>query len=67
VQVEITVSPVDGLEICLDLDPGIVVGAVDVFPEQILGVLAHRGRPATFGEIDPVVMSEVLRDLESLT
>ncbi|WP_239141763.1 DUF4132 domain-containing protein [Actinoplanes campanulatus] len=67
VQVQITVSPVDGLEVVLDLDPGIVVGAVDVFPEQTLGELGYRGRVAALGDLDPAVVSEVLRDLESLT
>ncbi|MBB4745872.1 DUF4132 domain-containing protein [Actinoplanes lobatus] len=67
VQVQITVSPVDGLEVVLDLDPGIVVGAVDIFPEQTLGELGYRGRVAALGDLDPAVVSEVLRDLESLT
>ncbi|MBW6439509.1 DUF4132 domain-containing protein [Actinoplanes hulinensis] len=67
VQIQITVSPIDGLEVVLDLDPGIAAGAVDLFPEQTLGELGYRGRVAALGDLDPAVVSEVLRDLESLT
>jgi hypothetical protein len=64
-QTSVTPSLAEALE--LELDPGIAVGAVDLFPEQILGPLRFHRRSATFGDLDPVVVSEVIRDLEMLT
>ncbi|BEL12657.1 hypothetical protein Q0Z83_108480 [Actinoplanes sichuanensis] len=64
VQVQITVSPVGGVQFVLDLDPGIAVGAVDVFPEQTLGAVGFGVREAARNE---VAVSEVIRDLEALT
>ncbi|GAA2450400.1 hypothetical protein GCM10010191_80390 [Actinomadura vinacea] len=61
--------------IVIDLNPGIAVGAIDIFPEQELRevVIATSsyaygstvGR--TFGELDPVTASEVLAVLTDLT
>ncbi|MBO3740967.1 DUF4132 domain-containing protein [Actinoplanes flavus] len=67
VQVQISVSPAAGPGFVLDLDPGIAVGAVDLFPEQTLGEVGHFGGTAGLRDLDPVLISEVLRDLESLT
>lgn len=64
----------DGLhEARLWLDPGIIAGMVDEEPEQTLGTviiqrtgsLEDQGVVA-FGELSPVVFSELVRDLESL-
>ncbi|MDR3004307.1 MAG: DUF4132 domain-containing protein [Acidovorax sp.] len=58
----------------LYLDPGIIVGMVDEYPEQELGDV-HVGKPASWGEIDkpeaftlldPISASELIRDLEAL-
>ncbi|MDI6103519.1 DUF4132 domain-containing protein [Actinoplanes sp. NEAU-A12] len=65
-QVNVTVSPVEGLEIVLSLDPGIVAAAAGFHPEQTLGPVGFRGRGPTWGDLDPVVVSEVIRDLERL-
>lgn len=51
----------------LELDPGIVLGAVHLFPEQTLGPVRLYSRVATFGDLDPVAVSEMIRDLELLT
>jgi predicted DNA-binding WGR domain protein len=63
--------------VVLDLDPGIAVGLVDEFPEQTLrAVWLNTGpddyRPSRttslrFGDLDPVMASEVLADLAELT
>jgi len=58
----------------LTLTPGIIVGMVDEYPEQTLDTVSV-GLPSSWGEIkspesfatlDPVVTSELIRDLESL-
>ncbi|MEV0901966.1 DUF4132 domain-containing protein [Actinoplanes sp. NPDC049802] len=67
VSVQITVSPTAGPGFVLDLDPGIAAGAVDLFPEQTLGEVAHFGGTAVLRDLDPVLISEVLRDLQSVT
>jgi hypothetical protein len=67
VQTAVTMSPARGLEFILGLEPGIAVGAVDLFPEQTLGVVEAAGRVATFGDLDPVVVSELIRDLAMVT
>ncbi|MEV6301823.1 DUF4132 domain-containing protein [Actinoplanes sp. NPDC051861] len=66
VQGRVSTTPVDGVEISLGLDPGIVVGEPDFFPEQRLDVVTLHGTTRTFGELDPVVASELLRDLNRL-
>lgn len=60
----------------LTLDPGIIVGMVDEYPEQTLGEItlgrAWRGGWArdedlsSFGALDPIVASELIRDMERL-
>ncbi|WP_433790988.1 DUF4132 domain-containing protein [Actinoplanes sp. CA-252034] len=64
-QVSVAPALADGLE--LELEPGIVHGAVDVFPEQTLGPVRLSGRTARLGDLEPVAISEVIRDLELLT
>ena len=58
----------------LYLDPGIIVGMVDEYPEQELGEV-KMGPPGTWGEIqspepfsalDAISASELIRDLEAL-
>jgi predicted DNA-binding WGR domain protein len=58
----------------LTLDPGIIVGMVDEYPEQTLQTVSV-GSPSSWGEIraaeslailDPIATSELIRDLESL-
>ncbi|GAA5194487.1 WGR and DUF4132 domain-containing protein [Rugosimonospora acidiphila] len=62
-----------GRAIVLDLDPGIAIGALDVFPDQRIKSIWINGspfgtwRPPTlsrrFDELDAVTASEMLRDL----
>jgi predicted DNA-binding WGR domain protein len=60
-------------EAWLTLDPGVVVGMVMELPEQKLGTVTiervgswdNQGGVA-FGRLDPIVFSELVRDLESL-
>lgn len=58
----------------LTLDPGIIVGMVDEYPEQALQEV-HVGKPAAWGDIDKkdrfelldaIAASELIRDLEAL-
>ncbi|SFD45730.1 DUF4132 domain-containing protein [Paracidovorax konjaci] len=58
----------------LHLDPGIIVGMVDEYPEQELGEV-QVGKPSTWGELqdaepigrlDPISASELIRDMEGL-
>jgi hypothetical protein len=51
----------------LELDPGIVHGAVDRDPEQTLGPVRLHSQVSTLGDLDPIALSELIRDLESLT
>jgi hypothetical protein len=55
------------LEFRLLLEPGVVVGAVEVFPDQTLGVVEMKGRATTPGDPDPLVVSEMIRDLAMTT
>jgi len=58
----------------LDLEPGIIVGAVTEFPEQTLhavyvsksGYVWQRERVQVLGELPAIAVSELLRDLEAL-
>lgn len=58
----------------LDLEPGIIVGAVTEFPEQTLhavyvsksGYVWQRERVQVLGELPAIALSELLRDLEAL-
>ncbi|MEV5543968.1 DUF4132 domain-containing protein [Saccharopolyspora shandongensis] len=63
-------------EIVLNLDPGIYVGILDEMPEQRLEAVwisigsasyASPHSAITFGELDPVIASEILADLTELT
>mgnify|MGYP001002976647 FL=1 len=58
----------------LDLEPGIIVGAVTEFPEQTLhavyvsksGYVWQRERVQVLGDLPAIALSELLRDLEAL-
>ncbi|GHU45022.1 MolR family transcriptional regulator [Betaproteobacteria bacterium] len=64
----------DGNVIELDLDPGIIVGMVDEYPEQTLGAVqfgkkTHWGEisdPKPFTGLDAIAASELIRDMEGL-
>ncbi|MEH0846344.1 DUF4132 domain-containing protein, partial [Micromonospora sp. CPCC 205711] len=63
--------------IVININPGITVGVVDMFPEQKIeeiwvndrpeGQWHARGGRVRFGELDEVTASEVLRDLAEVT
>ncbi|MEU4625569.1 DUF4132 domain-containing protein [Actinoplanes sp. NPDC023801] len=63
--VSISPSLADDLE--LDLEPGILLSGVDLIPEQTLGPIRLNSRTGRLGDLDPAVISEVIRDLELLT
>ena len=60
----------------LTLDPGIIVGMVDEYPEQTLGEItlgrafrsgwSQKEELSTFDSLDPILASELIRDLERL-
>ncbi|MGC4892568.1 DUF4132 domain-containing protein [Micromonospora sp. DT31] len=66
-----------GMAVVIDLDPGIAVGVVDMFPDQKIeaiwvndvprGDWFPPGGKARLGELDDVTVSEVLRDLAEVT
>lgn len=65
-----------GGAVVIGLDPGIVVGLVDEFVDQKLDEIWVRRaqdrhwdneRVASFGDLDPVSASEIIRDLEEIT
>ncbi|MFJ2579273.1 DUF4132 domain-containing protein [Kitasatospora aureofaciens] len=67
----------DGCYLVIQLNDGICVGALDVFPDQTFETVwlapapgdyrwSHR-YPQTFGDLDAVVVSELLVDLEEVT
>ncbi|TDD77737.1 DUF4132 domain-containing protein [Actinomadura darangshiensis] len=66
-----------GRYVVIDLDPGIAVGAVDALPDQTLRAVALTKRPeqlwmgggptASFADLDPVTVSEILADLSPLS
>lgn len=65
----------NGRHIELDLDPGIIVGMVNEYPEQTLGTLiitktpgSHWGQKSTprFKTLDRIILSELIRDMEGL-
>ncbi|MBW8485675.1 DUF4132 domain-containing protein [Actinomadura parmotrematis] len=65
VEHELTLPLDDGSEVVIDLDPGIAVGLVDLFPDNTLtAVRISRG---TFGDLGPITASEILADLTALT
>ena len=57
----------------LELDPGILMGMIEEYPEQTLGNLSigrarGGGTEATpFGSLDPILVSELIRDLERVS
>jgi len=60
-------------EICLGLEPGVIAGMVMEFPEQKLGTLTidrvgswEKQGDRSFGSLDPITFSELVRDLEGL-
>ncbi|GAA3965550.1 hypothetical protein GCM10023085_55080 [Actinomadura viridis] len=76
VEHEITLRVGPDRWIVVDLTPGIAVGAVDIFPEQTLAQVMIGTTSSTygskkdgpvFGDLDPVVASEVLSTLTHLT
>jgi hypothetical protein len=75
-RIELTLA--DGLEIAVEIDPGIAVGMIDEFPEQKLEmVLLHDGTGGRWSRdgrgqlpmsrLDPVAASELIRDLTEIT
>ena len=66
-----------GRAVVIDLDPGIAVGIVDMFPDQKIeaiwvndvpyGDWFQRGGKVRLGDLDDVTVSEVLRDLAEVT
>jgi hypothetical protein len=76
VEHEISLWLDDRRRVVIKLDPGIAVGAVDVFPEQTLRTVLlgtdspadpSNGHDLIFGELDAVTASELLADLTDLT
>jgi Domain of unknown function (DUF4132) len=58
----------------LELDPGILMGMIEEYPEQTLGAVTigrarggAGGDGPAFGSLDPIVVSELIRDLERVT
>jgi predicted DNA-binding WGR domain protein len=75
-RIELDLGPAQ--QVVIDLDPGIAIGAMDVFPEQKLEMIfvtdgtANRWQRTTdghipLGHLDPVAASEMIRDLTELT
>ena len=64
----------DGLTVCLALEPGIYTSAIADSPRQKLGGVTlesgvgawQHGTKYAFGELSPIALSELLRDLDSL-
>ncbi|WP_430791906.1 DUF4132 domain-containing protein [Actinoplanes sp. G11-F43] len=65
--VEFVIEP--GFGVAVLITPGIAVGYLDMFPEQtVTEVVLFGDRPgARWGTLDPVLTSEVLRDLTDVT
>ncbi|MFD0330381.1 DUF4132 domain-containing protein [Streptacidiphilus monticola] len=67
----------DGVHLVIELNEGIAVGIVDMFPDQTLQTIwldsspgdywPSRNYPLRFRDLDPVVASELLADLEEVT
>ncbi|WP_405016159.1 DUF4132 domain-containing protein [Kitasatospora sp. NBC_00070] len=67
----------EGCHLVIDLDEGIAVGNLDVYPDQTFRTVwlgsapgyhwADRHHPLRFGDLDPVAASELLADLEAVT
>ncbi|MDO9436655.1 DUF4132 domain-containing protein [Hydrogenophaga sp.] len=63
----------DGLEVQIEIDPGAVLGDLNEEPEQrITGIVLRRvgdwdlQHPAHYGQLHPITVSELLRDVEWL-
>ncbi|MBU2667105.1 DUF4132 domain-containing protein [Actinoplanes bogorensis] len=76
VQGHIAFALAAGTELRVDLDPGIAVGAMDIFPEQKLqriwlydgtGNYWRREGSLPLGRLDAVAASELIRDLTEVT
>jgi predicted DNA-binding WGR domain protein len=65
-------KPLGDVIVAMDLDPGIFTGMISESPEQTLGVVTltsdgyRKIEKKTFGELSPLVFSELMRDLDSL-
>jgi hypothetical protein len=67
----------EGHFIVIDLDPGIAIGSLDIFPEHELHAIWISDQPdgwgrrdedsVRFGDLDPVTASELVADLTELT
>lgn len=68
----------DKREVVVALDPGVAVGAMDIFPEQKLGSIYlwsgdgnrwgnRSSDAAALSELDAITVSEVIRDLTEIT
>lgn len=64
-----------GLTVSMDLEPGIFTGIISESPEQTLGTITvskegggwyAQDKGLAFGDLSPIVFSELVRDLESL-
>lgn len=63
----------DGIQVDLHLDPGTIVGDLSYEPKQKLPEVTLRKRGSfdkdgllTFGDLDPILTSEILRDIDML-
>ncbi|MFF5077222.1 DUF4132 domain-containing protein [Actinoplanes sp. NPDC000266] len=77
-QSRIELAVADGVEVAVEIEPGIAVGYVGEFTDQkITMVMLHNGTGSRWhsdprgqialGELDPVVASEIIRDLTEVT
>ncbi len=67
----------DDRMIVVQLDPGIAVGAIDIFPEQRLDEVSVQSRNDSvwgrdrklirLGELDEITISEIIRELNEVT
>jgi len=75
-RIELVVGPRQ--EVVIDLDPGIAIGAMEVFPEQKLEMIflcddtgnrwsANAAGQIPLSRLDPIAASEIIRDLTELT
>ncbi|MFI5497038.1 DUF4132 domain-containing protein [Actinoplanes sp. NPDC051859] len=71
--IELVLGP--KLEVVISLDPGIAIGALDIFPEQKLDQIFLSDGNGYWGKehrlplsrLDPVAVSEIIRDLTEIT
>jgi len=57
----------NGIVAHLGIEPGIAAGDPSFFPEQTLHEISLEGRKVTFGDLDPVIFSELVADVHSLS